>query len=243
MHSGERRQVFYPEEICRNHRQTHNRSSAECRWCQRSPPDGWRRCDMEYKGYHRAVTRSAMRAGPERPDIDSRNTRHTAWIHDYPRERRSVNWSIWRPSSRVVAVSDFGRRRSGDRPSLVGNYLPTFRPGAKSLGAEKRRCRKVSRATRMSCRHVGVWSRDDRLVLGFKQRFREFRLPNDASQGSTPDRIVKRNRNGYCRFLQALLHDPVAALLPGCGESVFVRESDKFPSLKEPGVYPTGTST
>ncbi len=71
------------------------------------------------------------------------------------------------------------------------------------------------------------------LVLGFKQRFREFRLTNDASQGSTPDRIMKWNGNGYCRFLQARLHDPVAALLPGCGIRG-VRESDKFPSLKEP---------
>src|ERR1035441_5235284 len=84
---------------------------------------------------------------------------------------------------------------------------------------------------------------NDCLVFGFKQRFREFRLPNDAPQGSTSDRIVKRNRIGYRRCLQTLLHDPVAALLPDGGESVFVRESDRFPSPKEPGVYPTGTST
>jgi hypothetical protein len=54
----------------------------------------------------------------------------------------------------------------------------------------------------------------DSLVFGLKQRFREFRLPNDAPQGSASDRIVKRNRNSYRCCLQTLLHDSVAALLP-----------------------------
>ena len=75
---------------------------------------------------------------------------------------------------------------------------------------------------------------NDRLVFGFKQRFREFRLPNDAPQGSTSDRIVKRNRNGYRRCLQTLLHDPVAALLPDGGESVLFENPTDFQARKNP---------
>lgn len=75
---------------------------------------------------------------------------------------------------------------------------------------------------------------DDRLVFGFKRRSREFRLPNDAPQGSTPDRIVKRNGNGDRRFLQALLHDPVAALLPDCGESVLFENPTNLRARKNP---------
>jgi hypothetical protein len=58
------------------------------------------------------------------------------------------------------------------------------------------------------------------LVFGFEQRPREFRLSNDAPQGSTPDRIVKRHRDGYRRALPVLLHDSVAALLTDCGKSM-----------------------
>ena len=75
---------------------------------------------------------------------------------------------------------------------------------------------------------------NDCLVFGFKQRFREFRLPNDAPQGSTSDRIVKRNRNGYRRCLQTLLHDPVAALLPDGGESVLFENPTDFQARKNP---------
>ena len=53
VHSGERRQVFDPEEVCRQRRQTHNGSSANCEGCQGSPPDARRRRDMEYRDYHR----------------------------------------------------------------------------------------------------------------------------------------------------------------------------------------------
>src|ERR1035437_5940224 len=83
----------------------------------------------------------------------------------------------------------------------------------------------------------------DSLVFGLKQRFREFRLPNDAPQGSASDRIVKRNRNSYRCCLQTLLHDSVAALLPDLRRIRVVREFDKPPSPKELGAYPTGTST
>jgi hypothetical protein len=57
------------------------------------------------------------------------------------------------------------------------------------------------------------------LVFGFEQGLWEFRLSNDAPQGSTSDRIVKEHRNGYRRALPTLLHDSVAALLPDCGKS------------------------
>jgi hypothetical protein len=63
-----------------------------------------------------------------------------------------------------------------------------------------------------------------RLVFGFEQRLGEFRLSNDAPQGSTPDRIVKGHRNGYRRALPTLLHDSVAALLPNCGKSVLFKD-------------------
>lgn len=81
------------------------------------------------------------------------------------------------------------------------------------------------------------------LVVGFKQRLREFRLPNDAPQGPTPDRIVERNRNCDCRSLQALLHDPVAALLPDCGESMLFENpanlrARKNPELTQPAPRP-----
>jgi hypothetical protein len=58
------------------------------------------------------------------------------------------------------------------------------------------------------------------LAFGFDQRLWEFRLSNDAPQGSTPDRIVKGYRNGYRRALPRPLHDSVADLLAGCGKSV-----------------------
>ena len=66
----------------------------------------------------------------------------------------------------------------------------------------------------------GLVSQSDSLPFGLKQRSREFRLPNDAQQRAASDRIVKRNRNGYRRCLQTLLHDPMAASLADRGESV-----------------------
>jgi hypothetical protein len=48
-------------------------------------------------------------------------------------------------------------------------------------------------------------------------------LPNDAQQGAGWSVIVKRNRNGYRGRLQALLHDPMAASLADCDESVCSR--------------------
>jgi hypothetical protein len=61
---------------------------------------------------------------------------------------------------------------------------------------------------------------NDCLVFGLKQRFRKLRLPNDNPQGPASDWVVKRNRNGYGRCFQTLLHDPVAALLADCCEAV-----------------------
>jgi len=58
------------------------------------------------------------------------------------------------------------------------------------------------------------------LLFDLKQRSRKFRLPNDAQQRAASDRIVERNRNGYCRCLQTFLHDPMAAPLADRGESV-----------------------
>jgi hypothetical protein len=62
------------------------------------------------------------------------------------------------------------------------------------------------------------------LVFGFEQRLGEFRLSNDAPQGSTSDRIVKRHRYGYRRALPTLLHDSVAALLTDCGKSMLFED-------------------
>jgi hypothetical protein len=75
---------------------------------------------------------------------------------------------------------------------------------------------------------------NDYLRLGFKQGFREFRLPYDAPQRSTPERIVKRNRDGYCRIIQTLLHDSVAALLPDCGESMLFENPADFRARQYP---------
>ena len=86
-------------------------------------------------------------------------------------------------------------------------------------------------------------SQRDSLLFGLKQRLREFRLPNDAQQRATPDRIVKRNRNGYRRCLQTLLHDSMAALLADCGESVLFENpanlrARKNPELTQPAPQP-----
>ena len=62
-----------------------------------------------------------------------------------------------------------------------------------------------------------------RQLLSLKQRSGEFRLPNDAQQGTAWRVIVKRNRNCYRGRLQTLLHDPMAASLADCDESVFSR--------------------
>jgi hypothetical protein len=61
------------------------------------------------------------------------------------------------------------------------------------------------------------------LPFGLKQRSREFRLSNDAQQGAASQRVVKRNRNGYRRGLQTLLHDPMAASLTDLCESVLLQ--------------------
>jgi hypothetical protein len=62
------------------------------------------------------------------------------------------------------------------------------------------------------------------LVFGFEQRPWEFRLSNDAAQGSSPDGIVKRHRYGYRRALATFLHDSVAALLADRGKSVVFKD-------------------
>ena len=46
------------------------------------------------------------------------------------------------------------------------------------------------------------------------------RLPNDAQQRASSDRIVKWNGDGYCGCLQAPLHDLMAAALAHSRESV-----------------------
>lgn len=61
------------------------------------------------------------------------------------------------------------------------------------------------------------------LAFAFEQRLWEFRLSNDAPQGSASDRIVKRYWYSYRRALPALLHDSVAALLTDCGKSVLFK--------------------
>src|SRR5271157_385597 len=73
--------------------------------------------------------------------------------------------------------------------------------------------------------------------------FREFRLSNDTPQGAASDRIVKRNWNGNSSCLEMFLHDSIGCPVGGRGRIRVVREFDKPPSPKEPGVYPTGTST
>ena len=72
------------------------------------------------------------------------------------------------------------------------------------------------------------------LVFGFEQRPWEFRLANDAPQGSTSNRIVKGHRNGYRRALPTLLHDSVAALLPACGKSVPFKDPTNLGARKDP---------
>ena len=63
------------------------------------------------------------------------------------------------------------------------------------------------------------------LILGFEQGLWEFRLSDDAPQGSTSDRIVKRYRYGDRRALPTLLHDSVAATLTNCGKTVQFKDS------------------
>jgi hypothetical protein len=60
----------------------------------------------------------------------------------------------------------------------------------------------------------------DSPLFSLKQRSREFRLPNDAQQRAAWGLIVKRNGNGCRCRLQTLLHDPMAASLANCDESV-----------------------
>jgi hypothetical protein len=72
------------------------------------------------------------------------------------------------------------------------------------------------------------------LVLGLEQRLWEFRLSNDAPQGSPSDRIVKGHRNGYRRAIPTLLHDSVAALLPDCGKSVLFEDPTDLRARKDP---------
>lgn len=68
----------------------------------------------------------------------------------------------------------------------------------------------------------------DWLALGFEQGLREFRLANDAAQGSAADRVVQGNGNGYRGCLETLLHDPVAALLADRGESMLFENPANF---------------
>ena len=57
-------------------------------------------------------------------------------------------------------------------------------------------------------------------ALGLKQRSRELRLPNNAQQRASSDRIVEWNGNGYRGCLQTLLHDLMAPALAHGRESV-----------------------
>jgi hypothetical protein len=81
------------------------------------------------------------------------------------------------------------------------------------------------------------------LFLGLKLRPREFRPANDASERAAPEGIVKRNRNGYRRCLQALLHDLMATSLPHGDESVLLEDATNLGARQNSKPYPTGTST
>ena len=64
------------------------------------------------------------------------------------------------------------------------------------------------------------------LRVGLKKCSRQLRLPDNASQRATAERIVKWNGNGYCRCLQSLLHDSVTPALERNDESIFENATD-----------------
>ena len=96
---------------------------------------------------------------------------------------------------------------------------------------------------RMQSRNQELVSPNDSRLFSLKQRSREFRLPNNTQKRAARGLIVKGYRNGYRRRLQTLLHDPMAASLADCDESVLFQNPTDLRSRKELEVYPTGTST
>jgi hypothetical protein len=62
------------------------------------------------------------------------------------------------------------------------------------------------------------------------------RLSDHAPQRTTPNRIMKRNKNCSGRRPKPLLDNPMIAVLTDGKESV-VFENGKFPSPKELGAY------
>jgi len=73
---------------------------------------------------------------------------------------------------------------------------------------------------KMNCQAANTPEHAAPLVLGLKQRSREFRLPNNTQQRASSDRIVKWNGDGYRGRLQTLLHDLMASALARGSESV-----------------------
>jgi hypothetical protein len=55
----------------------------------------------------------------------------------------------------------------------------------------------------------------------FKERFGNARLANDALEGTAPEGIVERHRDGYGGVLSSQLHDSVTAALAHRDKSVF----------------------
>jgi hypothetical protein len=116
--------------------------------------------------------------------------------------------SIWYapgyvPAGRLVCGDASAEPRSEINPGKRRSVEPAHAAGARRVAAQP-----------------GQGHSAGSPALGFKQRSREFRLPNDTQQGTSSDRIVKRNGDGYRGCLQTLLHDPMAPALAHSGESV-----------------------
>ena len=58
------------------------------------------------------------------------------------------------------------------------------------------------------------------LFWDLKNRSRKFRLPDDAQQRTTPNRIMEGNRHSYRRPFRPLLHNFVATPLADCNKSM-----------------------
>ena len=59
-------------------------------------------------------------------------------------------------------------------------------------------------------------------------------MPNNAQKRAARGLIVEGYRNGYRRRLQTLLHDPMAASLADCDESVLFENPANLRARKDP---------
>jgi len=73
-----------------------------------------------------------------------------------------------------------------------------------------------------------------RILFGFKQRFGEARLADDALQSAAPEGIVKRHRDGDGGPIFLRLHDSMAAALANRNKSVLFEYFRDFGSGKNP---------